>query len=195
MSAEPIDRLHEEVLADAKRTGHNAWGCHCDDCRAAGLLHERWLTPADLEAAQELVNEASPGPWRTDEVVDTGLDMRFNEAGEVVITHGQGWEADADFIAASRGLVPSLLRRIRFQHDKAIRAQEFWEGKIRGLERDKDQYRFMHSSRCAEVERANARAEKAEALLEEIRALAARSAGSASSTHYELRALLERNPT
>jgi hypothetical protein len=38
------------------------------------------------------------------------------------------------------------------------------------------------------------RAEKAEALLEEIRALAARNNGPASATHYDLRALLERNP-
>lgn len=148
-----------------------------------------WLTKADLEAAQTLADAATPGPW-----VLGGLDRDGNRyignvidggvLDAVVATSG---DCDAPFIAKARDLVPALLHRIRFQHDKAIRAQEFWEGKIRGLQRDVDSFRFMFSSQCAKTERA-------EALLEEIRALAARSAGSASSTHYELRALLERNP-
>jgi hypothetical protein len=69
----------------------------------------------DLDAAQALVDDASPGPWRSDEEVDTGLDMRFTEAGEVVITHGQGWEADAEFIAEARTLVPALIAELRLQ--------------------------------------------------------------------------------
>ncbi|RZK74744.1 MAG: hypothetical protein EOP28_02400 [Rhodococcus sp. (in: high G+C Gram-positive bacteria)] len=154
------------------------------------MSDQPWLTPADLESAQALADAATPGPW-----------VKGNRIPNVVTTMGYGpvayvtdrtetdtpQEADAAFIAAARTLVPALLHRIRFQHDKAIRAQEFWEGKIRGLQRDVDSFRFMFSSQCAKTERA-------EALLEEIRALAARSAGSASSTHYELRALLERHP-
>lgn len=123
---------------------------------------EGWLTKDDLKAAQALADAATPGPWVRREtlhgesrVAVQGFEFTRGIA-DVAADPADYGKSDAEFIAQARTLVPALLHRIRFQHDKAIRAQEFWESKIRGLERDVEQYRFMHSSRCAEVERANA---------------------------------------
>jgi hypothetical protein len=169
---------------------------------------EPWLTKADLEAAQALADAATPGPWSVkyetnhweDYGCTPGQKFPYAIAGQDVMGGDSASEiseictADAEFIAKARDLVPALLHRIRFQHDKAIRAQEFWEGKISGLQRDVDSFRFMFSTQCAKTERAIDRAEAAESLLKEISKLVAPEARPAgAATFYELRALLERS--
>ena len=76
------------------------------------------MTDADLKAAAELADKATPGPWE-------------HRGDEITATHpdGSGWSVghtldseDAAFIAASRTLIPQLLAEV----DRLTKERDEW---------------------------------------------------------------------
>jgi len=106
------------------------------------------MTPAELDAAEALAAAATEGPWRKHDiggsgaqepesiVVHTGhFDWEALQDGETSVAWMPRWDsqedADAEFIAAARSLVPRLVAEVRARDEviKAVRGLvDDWQG-------------------------------------------------------------------
>jgi len=74
------------------------------------------MTRVDLEAAERMLNEATPGPWVVD---DDDLSTIWGGGGSVVVCEGtidsavDGSTCDRDLIAAAPTLIRALIEEVR----------------------------------------------------------------------------------
>jgi hypothetical protein len=93
------------------------------------------LTQEQLEAIRQRAENATPGPWKEDDVTgalvsDIGEDVAVFDAGPYIYAHDRT-EANMEFIAHARTDIPSLLDHIAELEAELEKYRKILHGELR----------------------------------------------------------------